>query len=40
VADVRADRIAEIKADIAAGIYETDDKLEIALGRLLDEMSG
>jgi negative regulator of flagellin synthesis FlgM len=40
VADVRADRVAEIKADIAAGVYETDEKLEIALGRLLDEMSG
>lgn len=38
--DVRADRIAEIKADIAAGVYETDEKLDIALGRLLDEMSG
>jgi len=38
--DVRADRVAQIRAEIAAGVYETDEKLDIALGRLLDEMSG
>ncbi len=38
--DIRADRVAEIRADIAEGVYETDEKLDIALGRLLDEMSG
>lgn len=38
--DIRADRVAEIRAQIASGVYETDDKLDIALGRLLDELSG
>jgi negative regulator of flagellin synthesis FlgM len=36
--EIRADRVAEIRAQIAAGVYETDEKLEIALGRLLDEL--
>jgi len=38
--DIRADRVAEIRAEIAAEVYETDEKLDIALGRLLDEISG
>jgi negative regulator of flagellin synthesis FlgM len=38
--DVRSDRIAEIRAQIADGTYETDAKLDVALGRLLDELSG
>lgn len=38
--DIRADRVAQIRAEIAAGIYETPDKLEIAVGQLLDELSG
>ncbi|MBC8868420.1 MAG: flagellar biosynthesis anti-sigma factor FlgM [Planctomycetes bacterium] len=38
--DIRADRVAEVRAEIAAGVYETDEKLDIALGRLLDEISG
>jgi len=36
--DIRADRVAHIRAEIAAGVYETDSKLEIAVGRLLDEI--
>jgi negative regulator of flagellin synthesis FlgM len=36
--DVRADRITEIRAQIEAGIYETPEKLDIAVGRLLDEI--
>ncbi len=36
--EVRQDRINEIRAKIAEGTYETDEKLEIALGRLLDEI--
>lgn len=36
--DIRADRVADIRAQIDAGIYETDEKLDIALGRLLDEI--
>jgi negative regulator of flagellin synthesis FlgM len=37
---VRADRIAQIRQEIAAGTYETHEKLDIAIGRLLDELSG
>ena len=38
--DIRADRVAEIREQIAAGAYETDEKLDIAVGRLLDELVG
>ena len=38
VPDIRQDRVNQIRAQIAAGTYETDEKLEIALGRLLDEI--
>jgi hypothetical protein len=38
VADLRADRIAEIRSQIAAGVYETTEKLDVAIGRLLDEI--
>jgi negative regulator of flagellin synthesis FlgM len=34
---VRAERIAQIKAAIDAGTYETPEKLEAALEKLLDE---
>ena len=37
--DIRADRVAELRAQIAEGVYETDEKLEVAVGRLLDELS-
>jgi len=36
--DVRQDRVDQIKAQIANGTYETEEKLDIALGRLLDEL--
>ena len=36
--DIRADKVAAIKAQIAAGTYESDAKLDIALSRLLDEI--
>jgi negative regulator of flagellin synthesis FlgM len=36
--DIRADRVAQIKAQIAAGTYETDAKIDTALSRLLDEI--
>ena len=36
--DLRADRVAQIRAEIASGVYETPEKLEIAVGRLLDEI--
>ena len=38
--DVRADRIEAIRQEIAAGTYDTDDKLEVALGRLFDDLAG
>ena len=37
---IRADRVAEIRQAIADGTYETADKLDAALGRLLDELAG
>ena len=37
--DIRADRVADIRAQIAAGSYETDEKLDAALDRLLDELA-
>jgi len=36
LADVRDVRLAQIKAAIEAGEYETPDKLEFAVDRLLD----
>lgn len=36
--DVRALRLAQIKAAIDAGDYETQDKLDAALTRLFDEL--
>lgn len=38
VSDIRADRVAAIRAQIEAGLYETGDKLAIAVDRLLDEI--
>jgi negative regulator of flagellin synthesis FlgM len=35
---IRSDRVAQIRAQIADGTYETPEKMEIALGRLLDEI--
>ncbi len=37
--DARALRIAEIKSQIAEGSYETAEKLDAAVDRLLDEMA-
>jgi negative regulator of flagellin synthesis FlgM len=36
--DVRQDRVAQIRAQIASGTYETPEKLDVAVGRLLDEI--
>jgi negative regulator of flagellin synthesis FlgM len=36
--EIRQDRVAEIRAQIASGTYETDAKLNGALDRLLDEI--
>jgi anti-sigma28 factor (negative regulator of flagellin synthesis) len=37
--DVRTDKIADIRAQIEAGTYETDDKLDVASDRLLDDLA-
>ena len=39
VSGIRAERVAEIKSQIANGVYETPEKIEIAVERLLDEMA-
>lgn len=36
--EVRTDRVAQIKAEIQSGAYETEAKLDAALDRLLDEL--
>ena len=38
VPEIRQKRVDQIRAEIAAGTYETDEKLQIAIGRLLDEI--
>ena len=40
IPEIRADRVAEIRAQIASGAYETPEKIDIALERLLDEIGG
>ncbi len=37
--DIRADRVAEIRAQISEGIYETNEKLDAAISHLLDELA-
>ena len=37
--DVRTDKVASIKAQIEAGTYETGDKVDGAVDKLLDELS-
>ena len=37
--DIRQDRVDQIRAEIAAGTYETDEKLDTAIARLLDEIA-
>lgn len=38
VPEMRMDRVAEIRRQIAAGTYETEEKLNVAVGRLFDEL--
>jgi negative regulator of flagellin synthesis FlgM len=38
--EIRHERVEEVRQKIAAGVYETPAKLEIALDRLLDELQG
>lgn len=37
--EIRADKVAEIRAQIAAGRYETVEKVSIAVDRLLDRLA-
>lgn len=37
--EFRADRVAEIRAQINSGVYETSEKLDVAIGRLLDDLA-
>ena len=39
VSGARADRIADIRAQIAEGRYETADKLELAVSRMFEELA-
>ena len=36
--DIRQDRVQSIRAQIASGTYDTADKLDVAVSRLLDEI--
>ena len=36
--DVRTDKVASVKAAIASGTYENDNKLNVAVDRLLDDL--
>jgi anti-sigma28 factor (negative regulator of flagellin synthesis) len=38
IPDIRTERVAAIRAQIEAGTYETEDKLDSAVSRLLDEI--
>jgi negative regulator of flagellin synthesis FlgM len=38
IPDVRAGRVAEIRSAILQGRYESEEKLSVALDRLLDEI--
>ena len=38
VPEIRQDRVAALRAAIASGTYETEDRLSGALDRLLDEI--
>ncbi len=38
--DMRMDRVNDIRAQIESGVYETQEKLNVAVGRLFDEFSG
>ncbi|MHB1036729.1 MAG: flagellar biosynthesis anti-sigma factor FlgM [Pirellulales bacterium] len=37
--DIRQDRVQQIRAEIAQGKYETEEKLNLAMERLLDEIA-
>jgi len=36
--DVRAELVAQVKAEIASGAYETPEKIDAAISKLMDEL--
>ena len=36
--DIRADKVASIKAQIASGVYETEAKLDAAIEKLINDL--
>jgi negative regulator of flagellin synthesis FlgM len=38
IPDIRVELVQRVKAEIAAGVYETPERLEIALNNLMDEL--
>jgi negative regulator of flagellin synthesis FlgM len=40
IPDIRQDKVDEIRRQIAANAYESPEKLELALDRMLDELMG
>ena len=38
IPDIRADLVAKVKEEVAAGTYETPERLDIAINRLLDDL--
>jgi len=38
--EIRHEKVEEVRRQIASGVYETPEKLELALDRLLDELHG
>ena len=40
VPQVRADLVARVKSEIQAGAYETPERIDIAVDRLMDEFFG
>lgn len=39
IPDIRAERVEQIRAALADGTYETAEKLDVAVERLLDEIA-
>jgi negative regulator of flagellin synthesis FlgM len=37
--EIRADRVADLRAQIASGQYETSEKLDLAVSRMFDELA-
>jgi negative regulator of flagellin synthesis FlgM len=37
--EIRADRVADLRAQIASGQYETTEKLNVAVSRMFDELA-